>query len=376
MSIYTNIHTHIFNIECAPRRFIGIKLPQIIYNRKIVKGVTRALKFLIPSNKDKLDRYANFLLIGTRKNQSLIWKDLITAYPHMRTRFVVLSLDMDMMEAGSPRNNYETQITQLFDVKDKYRNQLLPFVCVDPRKTYPQGVRKYLEEKFLRFGFVGIKLYPALGFYPFDPKLEEVYRFACEKKLPVMVHCTKGGVWFQGKITDKHVLPDNFNPNPVYEYDYRSQRNDKNRNFKNNFSNPKNYEEVLKVFPKLKLCFGHFGGSSEIVISEKNGSNTLETNFYLKIKDLMNRYENVYADVSYTLSEIKEIKSFLLDDLAHNKYKERIMFGTDFYMTIQENSEKKLVDNLLKHISSDEFHQIAVVNSKKYLDSEYYTPNQ
>ena len=375
MSIYTNSHTHIFNIECAPRRFIGIKLPQIIYNRKIVKGVTSVLKFLIPSSKDKLDRYANFLLIGTRKNQGLIWKDLIAAYAHMRTRFVVLSLDMDMMEAGNPKNNYETQITELFSVKEKYRNQLLPFVCVDPRKTYRNGMRNYLEEKFLRYGFLGIKLYPALGFYPFDPDLEEVYRFACENNLPVMVHCTKGGVWFQGEIINKHLLPSNFNPDPVYQYDFRDQRNDKNRKFKNNFSNPKNYEEVLTVFPKLKLCFGHYGGSSEIVNSIKNGSNTIESNFYLKIKDLMDKYENVYADVSYTLSEIKKVKSFLLADLENKKYKERIMFGTDFYMTIQENSEKRLVDNLLKHISADDFHQIAVINSKNYLHSSFYNPN-
>lgn len=375
MSIYTNIHTHIFNIECAPRRFIGIKLPQIIYNRKIVKGVTKVLKYIIPSNADKLDRYANFLLIGTRKNQSLIWEDLLSANPHLKTRFVVLSLDMDKMGAGDPRNNYETQITQLFEVKQKFPNRLLPFVCVDPRKTYSQGVKKYLEEKFLRYGFVGIKLYPALGFYPFDPKLEEVYRFACEKKLPLMVHCTKGGVWFQGKIGPEHVLPENFNPEPVNEYDYRKQIKDKNRKFKNNFSNPKNYEEVLKMFPNLKLCFGHFGGSGEIKISKKHGSNTTGTNFYLKIKDLMDRYDNVYADISYTLSEIKKIKATLLADLTHVKYKKRIMFGTDFYMTIQENSERKLVNNLLKHISSDDFHQIAIANSRKYLESDYYIPN-
>ncbi|MEZ5195938.1 MAG: amidohydrolase family protein [Bacteroidales bacterium] len=375
MSLYTNIHTHIFNIDCAPRRFIGIKLPQIIYNRKIVKGVTKVLKYIIPSNADILDRYANFLLIGTRKNQSLIWEDLVSAYPHLKTRFVVLSLDMDKMGAGDPGNNYETQITQLFEVKQKFPNQLLPFVCVDPRKTYPFGVRTYLEEKFLRYGFVGIKLYPALGFYPFDPELEAVYRFACEKKLPVMVHCTKGGVWFQGKIGPEHVLPENFNPEPVNKYNYHNQIKDRNRKFKNNFSNPKNYEEVLKVFPNLKLCFGHFGGSGEIKISQKHGSDTKETNFYLKIKDLMERYDNVYADISYTLSEIKKIEATLLADLTHVKYKERIMFGTDFYMTIQENSEKKLVDNLLKCISSDDFHQIAAANSRKYLESDYYKPN-
>jgi predicted TIM-barrel fold metal-dependent hydrolase len=372
MNAYTNIHTHIFNIECAPKKFIGIPLPGITYNRKLMKGITRFMQLLIPSRSDILQRYANFLLVGTRKNQGQLWQDLTSSYPYLKMKFVVHSLDMDKMEAGPAKNNYETQVTQLFEVKKQFPDQLLPFVCVDPRKFYPGGIRKYLDGSIKRFGFIGVKLYPALGFYPFDPELEPLYAFAAENNLPVMVHCTRGGIWFRGKIRHEHILPANFNPHPVDSYDYSDHATMKNRKFKDFFNDPKNFEEVLSVFPDLKICFAHFGGSSEIIQSENHGSGVSENNFYLKIKNLMRRYPNVYADVSYTLSEIKKVNKFLGEDLRDKVIRDRILFGTDFFMTLMENSEPKLVDDLMKFLKPDDFDRIAITNCRNYLSSVFY----
>ncbi len=243
-------------------------------------------------------------------------------------------------------------------------------------KEYKEGVRKYLENKLIQYGFVGIKIYPSLGYYPFHPALEPVYEFASQYNLPVMTHCTRAGVWFRGKLRQQHVLPENMNPNPVYKYDFTSQLKAKNRHFKDNFAKPENFVEVLEMekFENLKICFGHYGGADEILNSKNQGHNTVGTNFYLNIKALMDKYDNVYTDISYSLSEINKIKPYIEADLQNPRCKNRIMFGTDFFLTLQENTEQKLIDNCIKNLTTLDFNQIAITNTREYLTSEYYKP--
>jgi len=139
MNSYTNNHTHIFNLKSVPDKFRGVPIGNLLSKRYISKPIAFLMKRLWPSKTDVLERFANFMLIGSRKNQNLVYEDLRSAY-HLKMKFVVLSLDMDKMEAGNLINNYETQITELFEVKKKFPNELLPFISVDPRKDYPQGV--------------------------------------------------------------------------------------------------------------------------------------------------------------------------------------------------------------------------------------------
>lgn len=376
MKSYINIHTHIFHLECIPRKFRGFKIPGFLYNRTLVKGLSRFLKILFPTGNDILDRYANFISVGAGKTHGDIYNDLRDAGKHLKMKYVVLSLDMDHMEAGEILSPYETQITHLRDLKKKFNQELLPFVSVDPRKKYPEGVRRYLENKFDLIDFVGIKIYPSLGYYPFHPGLEPVYEFACEHDLPVMTHCTRAGVWYQGEIRKEHVLPKNMNPKPIQKYDFSGQKKYKNRVFKDHFAKPENFVEVLEIekFKNLKICFGHFGGSDEILKSDKPGHKTSDTNFYLNIRELMKNYPNVYTDISYSLSEIKKILPHIEADLRNPKLKNRIMFGTDFFLTLQEDTEKNLVDNCIKEMWFKDFNNIAKNNTYEYLTSKYYKP--
>ncbi|MCD4736095.1 MAG: amidohydrolase [Bacteroidales bacterium] len=377
MAIYTNIHTHIFNLKCVPDRFYGFPAAKLLSKRAVSWGLATVLKWIVPfSQKDRLDRYAKILLVGSKKNQYLVFMDLKNSY-HMRMRFVVLSLDMDMMEAGKPENNYETQLTHLFEVKKKHLNNLLPFLSIDPRKQYPKPLYDYIREKFDKYGFVGLKIYPALGYFPFDPKLEDLYKFAVDNNIPVMTHCTKGGVYFQGKIRQEHLKPANLNPNPVYDHDYTKDAKKRIKHFKNHFTHPRNFEEVLAVYPQLKICFGHFGGSSQVIKSLGSQDNTPVTNFFLKDKEMVanKKYPNVFADVSYTLSEIKKIRKYLVDDVIQDPtFRNRVMFGTDYFLTIMEKKEKRLVDEFLDQIPPYDFQKIAVENCNEYLTSTYYQP--
>ena len=63
-----------------------------------------------------------------------------------------------------PENgNEDTQINQISKIVDKYPWQIFPFIMFNPRrKNAVEICKKALENK----GFLGIKLYPALGHFP------------------------------------------------------------------------------------------------------------------------------------------------------------------------------------------------------------------
>ncbi len=376
MDFYTNIHTHIFNLKCVPDRFYGISIVRFLSNNLVSKRICFLLKFLIPlSRKDMFNRVANTLLIGSKKNQDLIFSSLLNAYGHLNMRFVVHSLDMDMMNAGRAANNYESQITQLFEVKKKYLNELLPFLSIDPRKKYPGSLRKYLFDKFTKFGFVGVKLYPALGFYPFDPGLTPLYDFAVKYEIPILVHCTKSGIFYQGKLERQHIYPLNLNPMLHHKHDYSGMSRLKVKEFKNNFTHPANFEDVLSMnkYNTLKICFAHFGGSDEI---EKAAQGNKANNFYLEIKRVLmcKDYPNLFTDISYTLSAGDKVIHSILSDIKEPGLRDKILFGTDYYLTNLEKTETKLFDDFIKRIPAHDFKHISVDNCNTFLKSTFYKP--
>lgn len=370
---YFNIHTHIFNLKCAPNSFYGIPVANLLSNRNISYPIITILKKIFPGKGDVLSRYAKMLQIGSEKSQYEIFMDLLSNYSHLNMKFVVLSIDMDKMEGGKLINNYDTQISDLRRVKMIFPSQVLPFISIDPRKDYSPNLYKYLENIFKSHGFIGIKLYPALGFYPFDPALEELYSFAVNNNVPIMVHCTKGGIYYQGKLKQEHIYPNSFIDGD--KHDFSQSTSFKMKDFKNNFTNPTHWEEVLKKFKSLKLCFAHFGGSSQILAS-RNTNATTENNFYLKIKQLLSNpnYPNVYTDISYTISDIKKIKPEIFSILNDEVLSTKLLFGTDYYLTIQEKREAFLVDYFLKIINAYDFEKIAKYNCINFLRSNFYNP--
>lgn len=383
-SIY-NCHVHIFNVRCAPDKFLGVSLGKFLNNMPFTFWLSKFFKYIIPSERDFLEKYGNFIAIGSKKSQESLFEYLKYECDYaLDTRFVVLAIDMDFMGAGKAYVPYLTQIDQVREAKIKYKNELLPFIGVDPRRGDANYLYRFVKKHIEETGFFhGIKLYPALGFYPFDEKLKDVYAYAEQKQIPIMTHCTKGGIFYRGKeFTNEQLKPTNLNPNPIYQHDYTLYRNTSNSNFKNHFSHPRNYEEVLMVFPKLKICIAHYGGSDEIKAYKNNQG---IQNWYTHIKSLLTRFENVYTDISYTLSE-NTIFPILVEDIKNDqllklnpdkptfKLQDKILFGTDFYMTIQEkSSERQLVDDFRNApgLTINDFDRISNGNVRRYLESGF-----
>ena len=183
-------------------------------------------------------------------------------------------------------------------------------------------IKTYIEEK----NFNGFKVYPALGYYPFDKNLLVLWKYAADNQIPIMTHCIKGTIFFRGRKEKE------WDTHPIFKEYIRLGKDRKltdlllpqmkNKDFTLNFTHPLNYlvllkEELLRIWVSqcdeeikdlfgykdpltklkrdlshLKICFAHFGGedqwnkyleldrynySSQLTKSPNNGINFLYT---------------------------------------------------------------------------------------------------
>ncbi len=180
----------------------------------------------------------------------------------------------------------------------------------------PSFLKTYMEDR----RFSGFKIYPALGYYPFDDELLPIWRYAAENDIPIMTHCVKGVIYYRGAKKEEWNFHPVFkmkygvNPNELDDPDVIEELDDvhekteddanfdwmmlpetKPIDFQINFTHPLNYlclvedkflitlikkskksEELKKVFGydedkdtikynlhNLKICLAHFGGEGE-----------------------------------------------------------------------------------------------------------------
>ncbi len=406
--------------------------------------------FKVMPNKKTLNFLTRYISIGRfayYKNSSRIFTAMKNQY-EAKTGFVVLPMDMEFMNAGQVKENgsYKNQMEQLSRLYHNKKETLFPFVFVDPRRTAvgeqpllnwtaTNGtvslencfVKEYIEEKQFR----GFKIYPALGYYPFDTNLLALWKYAADNGIPIMTHCIRGTIFYRGKKKkewDTHPIFKEVKSAGVYQSLLLPQL--RNEDFSVNFTHPLNYlcllEEVLlrKVVEKtndekiqalfgytspdaalkhnlahLKICFGHFGGeeewkkyfesdrdyfTSQLITKPDEGIEfikdiniqksygTLErlwkdVDWYSLIRSMMLQKENVYADISYIIHK-KSITPLLKATLQHEKLRQRVLFGTDFYVVRNHNSEKEMLADISDGLSEQDFDAIARYNPIIYLN--------
>lgn len=388
MSELINCHTHIFNIKNAPERFLQG------FTKKLVSDIAwpvlntslgsifliRMIRLLARDPHTR--KLASFLKVGTMKSQNDIFKDLKKNYPS-GNKFVVLTLNMDHMGAGQAEYGYREQLHDIKRIKAQNADTCLPFYSVDPRAGTAEQILEETVDHITNKGFAGIKIYPALGFYPFAPNLMKVFKWAGDNNVPVMTHCTRVGSYYLGEITEEMKNPSSFQdrdnisnwPEKFGKVEFPITRDlNTNEKFCDNFSEIYNYAVALHKFKNLKLCFAHAGGVDEIDV--KDTEEARNKAWFTQIQHLMREYDNVYTDISYTLYNKKVFPHFLKlirDEQIGNK----VLFGTDYFMTLQESMETFLVSKFRAYLEAhsageDLWKKITVDNPKAYLTSNFY----
>ncbi len=385
---------------------------------KIMLNFLRLDILLSKETKELINRYKTLARYSIHyKSQFSIYQFLKKNYPE-KTKFVVLSMDMEYMEAGKPLAPYMQQIDELVAIKKRNKETIFPFIFVDPRRIAEteklEGDNNYFNKvtSLLKANLInGIKIYPALGYYPFDKDIIKIYEFAQQYEIPITAHCARSTVFYRGKKKEEWMK------HPILQYNKKEGKYEfinlpqvKNYDFTTNFTHPLNYhcllnKKLLSEFmgvetdlSKLKICLAHFGGEDEWLKYKmdafnnyNNNISTLSKNEYqLKQKntlnfnnkktiwwnsswlsiiyDLLIEYENVYADISFILSyeELFPTLKYILQD---EKVRYKILFGTDYYLVSQKNLDKDLYQKLRSYLGEEIFTLIAYTNANRFLQT-------
>jgi predicted TIM-barrel fold metal-dependent hydrolase len=380
---YFNVHTHIFSARHVPEYVVGqnrwwfkIKVSQLRQMNGFLIGTLNVLARITFRNK-KFKRIAAFGKLGLGTDQLEQYEYLIDYYENKGEsfRFVVLPMDMENMGAGSISSPLTTQLYELIVMRQnpKLANKILPFLPIDPRRKEfkdDEDVLKFVKFYFEKYGFIGIKLYPALGYMPFDKKLFKMYDWCIKNNVPIMTHCIAGVTHWQGDMSNWQAMMPKDVPGfvPDKEWNELPAKDKLKRRdlFQNNFTQPQNYKTLVQELDKadiknanqLKICFGHFGMESN--------------DWFNDCKNLIAEFDNFYADISYVIADKKLIKN--IREVCGNAFeqKNKVLFGTDFFVVSKEKEENEI----LKHFQENglSLSPYADINAERYLSSTFFTP--
>lgn len=343
----TNCHVHTFTTAHTPLYFPH----PVVAVFRLVPGLLRflrwAFRYLPWENVyDFLVRIENFHRTGNRNTQEKVFKEVLHYYPS-DARFVVLPMDMARIGHGPVQQDIRDQHDGLAALaqRPEYAGRVIPFATVFPvRAEAVREFRRCIEE----LGFRGLKLYPKLGYAPDHPVLmDEIYPLCVEHDLPVVTHCSRGGVYGKGWS--------------------RAQQDA--------VTDPRAYVPVMRAFPDLRLNLAHFGGDRDWKAYLTDGFDpedpqAREKNWVSLIADMIRsgEYPNLYTDISYTIFKFAEYMPLLRLYLENDRMKDRVLFGSDFYMTRQEALSEKAVSIRLRDALGERlFRQVAETNPRRWL---------
>jgi len=352
-----NSHIHTFKDCDIPRAFLPLGLVRILSTKKGFKIISRLLNNANPfSDNDALDRYVKFVETGRLGTQEAIFKQCKKYYPQ-NSKFGVLAMDMAYMGAGKVPRSYVDQLKELSELKENHP-EVIPFVHIDPRR---KGYMDVLKQSVEEWGFRGLKVYPPLGYFPYDKDMYPVYAYCQKHGLPVITHCSPfNPVHFKGKKKELRKLLEK-------SRDKIDTRGMSRKVMCSQFTHPLNWEHVMADFPELKICLGHFGSSHywKAFLDNPDGPD----NWFLIIKAMIEKYPNLYADISFTLSE-QEYFPLLKILLQDNALKRKILFGSDYYMVETEATERRFSIDLRAYLGEEDFTMIAKDNPEIFFKTK------
>lgn len=165
------------------------------------------------------------------------------------------------------------------DYVERYRDTLIGFLSVDPTQD---GWQRELRDGHEELGLCGIKLLPMYaGFRPDDERLDPLWRYASERRLPVLLHT---GTTFVAQAPLEHTLP-------------------------------RHLDTVAARFPDVRMILAHLGHPYEG-----------------ECVAVIRKHPNVYADVSALHYRPFQFYHSLMLVQEYGVW-DKLLFGTDYPFT-------------------------------------------
>ena len=238
-----------------------------------------------------------------------------------------------------PKSSIHDQI-QVMDLLQRRVNSsentrmhcLFPF---DPwRAVVEDDVFELLEQAIHDSGFIGVKIYPPMGFQPVANEnglcFPDRARNDVGPEFPQLLNNAMAKLfkWCEAESV------------PIVTHANNSQ--DGGRDYAER-ANPRLWREVFKRHPKLRVNFAHFGGFEEDPV--------IGTTWENEVGNLAQEFEStsVYADLSYLSELLNRSDSFRWRLLVANFRKfmqtydrsnESLLYGTDWIMVGREPTHK------------------------------------
>lgn len=264
----------------------------------------------------------------------------------------LVDYDWPIAKGAKTLSSFESQFRVMAEITRITGGRVHSFAPFDPMKHVafnlgiePVNPLEAVQRAVNSYGFVGVKLYPPMGFRPFDNTrlddstwdvswlpasikvlglgrhldhaLSELYAWCIDQDVPIMAHTLKS----------------NYPRNPDGSSPFE------------NFVNARYWDAALGAYPRLRVNFGHFG-NTKLEGNELPNSALLAN---LMTKEAGSRGENLYADSSYfteILNKPGDLKSALetLYRTTANSDKApvatRLMYGSDWEMIEAEGRKQ------------------------------------
>lgn len=253
----------------------------------------------------------------------------------------------------------------------KHPLKLLPMFHYDPRRWQTYGISgnayPFSQVRGDNALYLGFKMYTAQGYKPLDsrlPIMEDFYARCRRDRIPILNHCTPGGASTYEK---KEYL--NFYHLNDSEADRKKQKEaaasncDAENYFDEHFVSPNAWKTLLDAtvgfnnektgacemvqLNELYLCLAHFGGRSEKglrwnkqIIDMILEGVTLQRSIEDGRKPIkVYKYPNLYTDISSSFADegFRDHFTTIIAKEGNERLRERILFGTDWYMTFSYN---------------------------------------
>ena len=205
---------------------------------------------------------------------------------------VVLATDFELV--GGNRMSLDEHMDWLFQrcsVDDRFH----PFIGVDPNRPDAPAI---IERLVKRYSPIGIKMYPAVGFYPDEERMDAYWRMVDDLGLLVVTHA--------GMALE-----------PLDE----------------KYCHPSMMQKVAERYPDTDFIIAHLGGK-----------------YHEELFPLMEACDNVYADCSalqgWVPNDVTMIRRRLDDSLS--RFPDRIVFGSDFPLYDEMFSMKQFIEEIDK----------------------------
>jgi hypothetical protein len=272
--------------------------------------------------------------------------DYLFEYSQEKTRRIDL-LVAHLVDFDWPIGNGNPTPTSLSDqvrvmerISQLSGGRVLCFAPFDPMKEVayqlgvaPESSLRLVQDAVSFHGFIGVKLYPPMGFAPLGNASLRT-DFWNQTWIPATLHRSDLGKRLDQALSDLYSWCQ-MNGVPIMAH--TSPTNGPSADFAG-LTKARYWKYVRDAFPGIRIDFGHFGDTDLI------GDNSRRARH---LSDLMNLAsgEFLYADTSYLvdlLSRQPELQAYLTSLLRYSAGKgdaalaQRLMYGTDWEMVILE----------------------------------------